>query len=135
MELMAARWFSQGRMIMSLPCTLDYVEDLIRKYASLQTFVPSYHATWPLYHESYDVAVYSNGTMFGLQMDICPEPTYIKNISKKERSYYKDILQCPPFTTNKNTNARYMEQNITAKREKPRHLTKLADTKYVADTK
>ena len=46
---MAARWARKGRAAMSLACSLQYVEDLLRRYASLQTFVPPRRNTWPLY--------------------------------------------------------------------------------------
>lgn len=48
-EAMAARWVQQGRAMLSLECTLDYVEKLLREYARLQSFKPEYHPDWPQY--------------------------------------------------------------------------------------
>lgn len=46
---MAARWVSKGRAAMSLTCTLDYIETLVRRYARLQRFTPPPRPDWPVY--------------------------------------------------------------------------------------
>eukprot|EP01147_Barroeca_monosierra_P005763 gene5763-9016_t len=46
---MAGRWGHKGRQITSLPCTIQFVEDLLRKYADLQRFVPPQRPDWALY--------------------------------------------------------------------------------------
>jgi hypothetical protein len=46
---MANRWVRQGRAMLSIECTLDYVEQLLRLYSKLQRFTPKYHKEWPQY--------------------------------------------------------------------------------------
>lgn len=51
---MAARWVTKGREAMSLACTLDYIDTLVRAYARLQRFVPQPRPDWPLYPHGSD---------------------------------------------------------------------------------
>eukprot|EP00049_Salpingoeca_infusionum_P013795 m.257447 g.257447 ORF g.257447 m.257447 type:complete len:486 (-) comp15529_c1_seq1:2793-4250(-) len=46
---MAEQWFKKGVESFRLTCVLDYVEGLLRKYASLQRFTPGPRPDWPLY--------------------------------------------------------------------------------------
>ena len=46
---MAARWAAKGRGLMSIECTLDYAEALLRRYAALQRFVPQRRKDWVRY--------------------------------------------------------------------------------------
>eukprot|EP00039_Didymoeca_costata_P011099 m.152927 g.152927 ORF g.152927 m.152927 type:complete len:538 (+) comp15060_c0_seq1:197-1810(+) len=54
MKKVAERWGSKGRAMLDLPCTLDYVEQLLRTMASLQRFTPEYHPDWSLYTTTRD---------------------------------------------------------------------------------
>jgi hypothetical protein len=49
MEAMANAWGSRGQEMLSLGCTLDYVELLLRELAKLQQFQPQYHPEWDEY--------------------------------------------------------------------------------------
>ena len=74
-EQMAARWAKRGRSMLSLECTLDYVEKLLREYARLQTFTAEYHPGWPQYFPN------TTGDFFKQQAaqrpsSECTKPTY-----------------------------------------------------------
>eukprot|EP00049_Salpingoeca_infusionum_P020186 m.363641 g.363641 ORF g.363641 m.363641 type:complete len:482 (+) comp23347_c0_seq1:81-1526(+) len=49
-QAMAKAWRTKGLTVLGLPCVLDYVEHLLRKYASLQQFTPVLRSSWPVYH-------------------------------------------------------------------------------------
>ena len=48
-EGMARKWSELGRESLTLACTLDYVDALLRKLAALQRFTPVYHPEWSEY--------------------------------------------------------------------------------------
>ena len=74
-KAMAERWYRRGLDIMSLPCTLDYVEAILREYARLQRFEPVYHPEWPLFDLDKNLSFFDEPGM-ELDSSSCTPPKF-----------------------------------------------------------
>jgi hypothetical protein len=72
---MAARWSHKGREMLTLSCTLDYVEGILRELAALQTFTPIYHPEWSLHTVSRGRLWYKGG-VYNRSMKECTKPLF-----------------------------------------------------------
>ena len=86
-ERMAAAWVQRGTDGMSLHCTLDYIELLLREYAELQRDKPVKHRNWQLYEFSSGRDVMMHPPI----LTTCNKPPRGKHVPE---SVYKIMGQC-----------------------------------------
>ena len=79
-EAMAREWSRVGRESLTLACTLDYVEALLRGIAKLQRFTPEYHPEWSEYELGRDRLWFSR--IHNRTMSECVEPAWHKTPKK-----------------------------------------------------
>eukprot|EP00730_Choanoeca_flexa_P020380 TRINITY_DN9957_c0_g1_i1.p1 TRINITY_DN9957_c0_g1~~TRINITY_DN9957_c0_g1_i1.p1 ORF type:complete len:508 (+),score=60.36 TRINITY_DN9957_c0_g1_i1:1741-3264(+) len=69
---MADRWHKRGIESFRLICVLKYMQELLRRYASLQRFTPDRHHDWPIYTLGDDCDHFSKHGRNGSAAD-CPK--------------------------------------------------------------